>query len=206
MMESLVTYLYRIPVLLVAFTVHELAHAATAYYFGDDTAKRAGRMTLNPLVHIDVTGALLLIIAGFGWAKPVPVNPMNLANPKRDIVWVSAAGPISNIIMAIISGIILKILILLQIPVPFLYDMFYVSFVINLILAIFNMIPLYPLDGSKVLLGLLPYDKAIKYDKMAGYGPQILLIVFISGALLGTSLLDIIFIPWLALWQALFGF
>lgn len=205
-MESLVTYLYRIPVLLVAFTVHELAHAATAYYFGDDTAKRAGRMTLNPLVHIDVTGALLLIIAGFGWAKPVPVNPMNLANPKRDIVWVSAAGPISNIIMAIISGIILKILILLQIPVPFLYDMFYVSFVINLILAIFNMIPLYPLDGSKVLLGLLPYDKAIKYDKMAGYGPQILLIVFISGALLGTSLLDIIFIPWLALWQALFGF
>lgn len=176
-----------VPVILFSLTIHEYAHALVAYRLGDDTAKRQGRLSLNPLVHLDVLGTLLLFIVHFGWAKPVPVDPRNFRNPKKDMLMVAIAGPISNILTAIAAAVILKAVfenfaaippgsgadVAVRMLVWFMY--------IGIVLAVFNMIPVPPLDGSRVLYGLLPDSLAYRYARFETYGIFILFAFFLFG-------------------------
>jgi len=171
-----------VPVILFSLTIHEYAHAYIANKLGDDTAKRLGRLTLNPLKHLDPIGTILLLLVHFGWAKPVPVDPRNFKDPKKDMLYVAIAGPISNIITAIISGILLKFIIFNlastgafgAYTVPLIQFLVWMIF-IGVVLAVFNMLPIPPLDGSRVLYGLLPDHLANSIKKIETYG---ILIVF----------------------------
>ena len=192
---------YLIPGLVVALTFHEYAHALVAYKRGDDTAYRAGRLTLNPLVHLDPIGALLLLFVGFGWAKPVPVNPMNLANPKRDMVWVSLAGPISNMIQALILALIIRVIFIMNVNIGNFIITLRFAFSINLVLAVFNLIPLAPLDGHKIVSGLLPYNKSIQFEEATRRGPMILMGILILGSVTNINILGMIIEPWVHLWS-----
>lgn len=170
----------RLIVLVIAFTVHELAHALAADYLGDSTPRRMGRISLNPLVHLDPLGSILLLVSGFGWAKPVLVNPLNMrGNPRTAMALVAVAGPLSNILMAVLGAIPLRLgLVGVESGNPILPDLGYLLFEfvwINVILAFFNLIPLAPLDGSKVLAGLLPAEMAYQLRPLDQYGPLILL-------------------------------
>ncbi len=172
---------------LFAITCHEVSHGFVAWRFGDPTAKMEGRLTLNPLKHIDIIGTLMLFIVGIGWAKPVPVMIENLRNPKRDMVWVSAAGPVTNLTLALASAALLRILpdfsfgtleasTALQLLKPVEYMLAF-SIYINLLLAIFNMIPIPPLDGGRVLVGLLPYRQAMALGRIEPYGMIIIILL-----------------------------
>lgn len=182
------TLIARILTLLVAFTVHELAHAMTADYLGDPTARQMGRLTLNPLAHLDPIGTLLLLVAGFGWAKPVPVNPDYLrGNPRTSFALVALAGPVSNILLVGLVAIPYRLgLVELE---SFSRGGIFPSFgfllfnyvLINIVLAVFNMIPLPPLDGSKILMGLLPEELAYQMRPLETYGPLLLMLLFIAG-------------------------
>ncbi len=200
--------LVRLPVILVALSVHECAHAWMAYRCGDDTAKRMGRLTLNPLVHLDPFGTICLFFAPIGWAKPVPVNPLNFHYPRRDEIKVSVAGPASNFILAIASFLILKIVLsfhasdeavyMMSAVARIVIVMLYVSVVINFALMLFNMLPLFPLDGSHVVQNMLKYPYAEKFAEFSRKAPMILLgmilvdFYFIRSAL-GYSILGTIF-------------
>lgn len=172
------------PAILFALTIHEYSHAWTALKFGDPTAKNLGRLSLNPLVHLDFFGTLMMFLSGFrfGWAKPVPVNPMNLRNPRVADIWISAAGPLSNIGLAIIFGGIFQISVNLfeHIPEGILSFLFY-SVMINVSLAFFNMIPLFPLDGSHILRNLAPRKYLNDIEKFERFAPFILLIIIMTG-------------------------
>ncbi len=171
-----------VPVILFSLTIHEYAHAYIANKLGDDTAKRLGRLTLNPLKHLDPIGTILLLLVHFGWAKPVPVDPRNFKDPKKDMLYVAIAGPISNIITAIISGILLKFIVFNlastgafgAYTLPLIQFLVWMIF-IGVVLAVFNMLPIPPLDGSRVLYGLLPDHLANSIKKIETYG---ILIVF----------------------------
>ena len=188
------TIISRILTLLIAFTIHELSHAVTADRLGDDTARRLGRISLNPLVHLDPIGSLLLIFAGFGWAKPVPVNPYNLRNgPQMGMAVVAAAGPISNFLMALIGAIPFRLGLLPFraigplggfLPSP---SQFFLDFIeINLVLMLFNLIPIAPLDGSKILRGFAPRSWEPILATLEQWGPFLLLgLVFLGGGILG---------------------
>lgn len=191
-------FIILIPVILFSLTIHEYAHALVAYRLGDDTAKRQGRLSLNPLVHLDLLGTLLLFIVHFGWAKPVPVDPRNFRNPKKDMLLVALAGPVSNILTAIAAAVILKAVfenfgaippgsgvdVAVRMLVWFIY--------IGIVLAVFNMIPVPPLDGSRVLYGLLPDSLAYRYARFETYGIFILFAFFLFG---GKFLSYFIFVP-----------
>ena len=180
-------FIMAVPVLL-AVTVHEVAHGWVAYKFGDDTAKQAGRLTLNPLKHLDLVGTLVFVITQMiGWAKPVPVNPYNLKNPRRDMLWVSAAGPASNFLLAVLLSFCLKALAYFNAAVPyyFLAPLFLIlkaGVIINIGLAVFNLLPVPPLDGSGILTGLLPLKWAQKYEELRPYGFVILLVLIFTNA------------------------
>ena len=146
-------FVYSLPGLLVAIVFHELAHGLTAYALGDDTAKSEGRLTLNPLKHIDPIGFLAMLIFKFGWAKPVPINPLNFKKRKRDTLLVSLAGPISNFFLAILVVIILKSNIVRN---YLLTQMLVITLWYNIMLGIFKLLPFPPLDGSKIVASLLP--------------------------------------------------
>lgn len=166
-----------VPVILFSLTIHEYSHAYIANKLGDDTAKRLGRLTLNPLKHLDPIGTILLLLVHFGWAKPVPVDPRNFKDPKKDMLYVAIAGPISNIITAIISGILLKFIVFNlasagafgAYTVPLIQFLVWMIF-IGVVLAVFNMLPIPPLDGSRVLYGLLPDHLANSIKKIETYG------------------------------------
>lgn len=175
---------------MLAITVHEFSHGLSAYYLGDDTAKRAGRLTLNPLAHVDIMGLLFLIITRlFGWAKPVPVNYGKLyQKTKYGPAIVAVAGPLSNLILAILSSIALKYLytvplvqgsLAVKILLP-VAGMLRLSVSINVALFIFNLIPIPPLDGSRIVSNFLPYNQAVQYAKLERYGFFILLILFFT--------------------------
>lgn len=190
----------RILTLIIALTVHEFAHAFVADRFGDTTPRANGRLTLNPLKHLDVFGSLMLIVAGFGWAKPVPVNPYALRRHSASaMMWVSLAGPASNFILALLSGILLRFRIVpftastsfLPSPAEFLFT--FLS--INLILMIFNLIPLAPLDGEKVALFLLPPRWANGFESFQRYGPLILMALVFVAPLLGVNVIGWIMNP-----------
>lgn len=161
----------------VGFTVHEFAHAWTAFKLGDDTAARQGRLTLNPRSHIDPMGALMLLFAGFGWAKPVPIDPVRLG--RQGVLWVSLAGPASNLILASIAAVPLRILVgssfLPGAVHNFLLPLLFSFATINILLAVFNMVPISPLDGWKVLMGLLPPSMAFRLRPLEQYGFLILI-------------------------------
>ncbi|MCK4916835.1 MAG: site-2 protease family protein [Candidatus Omnitrophica bacterium] len=178
------TIIFFIIILFLSITIHEFAHGWIAYKLGDLTAKHSGRLTLNPLAHIDPFGTVVLPILTliisrglfpFGYAKPVPINPYNFKNPKKDIRWVGLAGPGINIIFAIILTLIIKL------NISFLQDALKLGVLINLILAIFNLIPIPPLDGSKILASLLPNKYSYPYLKMEKYGFLIIIFLIMSG-------------------------
>lgn len=181
----------RLPAILAALTFHEYAHGWVADKLGDPTARLSGRLTFNPLAHLDPIGTLALIFSPVGWAKPVPVNFSNLRNPRRDMIWVAAAGPGANLVLAAVSAWSLRLFEgaggisesawLLGLLTP-LYLMLYRSVVINVALAIFNLLPLLPLDGGRVTAGLLSPRQAASYGRLERYGFPILLILIFSGA------------------------
>jgi Zn-dependent protease len=186
----------RIITLLIAFTIHELSHAVTAVQLGDDTPRRMGRVTLNPLAHLDPIGSLLLIFAGFGWAKPVQINPYNLrTDPHAGMAIVAAAGPISNFVMALIAAIPFRLGLVSPFASPggsIIPSVPYVLFdfiQLNLILMLFNLIPIAPLDGSKVLAGFAPREWDPILNTLEQWGPFLLLaLVFLGQGLLGLLL------------------
>ena len=175
-----IIFLILFPGLLLAITIHEFAHAFVADKLGDPTPRAYGRLSLNPLKHIDLLGLLAVIIIKIGWGKPVPIDPSNFRNPKRDEALVSMAGPASNLILASILSIILK-----TIPVSTLPALLISSFIqLNVILAVFNLLPIFPLDGSKTFLNLLPIEKSILWmEDMQKYGYIIIILLSYTGLL-----------------------
>ena len=189
------------PPLLLALTLHEYAHGYVAYRLGDPTARDAGRLTLNPLSHLDPIGTIAFFFIKFGWAKPVPVNPYYFKNPRKDMLWVALAGPITNLLLAVASALLLRAMIgtatlipesamLAAILVP-LFNMLVASVWINLVLCIFNFLPIPPLDGGRILTGLLPENLARTYASFERYGFIVILILAFSGVL-GTVIFPVI--------------
>jgi Zn-dependent protease len=176
----------KLPALLAAVTVHELAHALVADRLGDPTARRLGRITLNPLPHLDPLGALAFLLAGFGWAKPVPVNAQNLRHPVRDMAWVAVAGPVSNFAAAFVALLALRLLGKVGSGFPFVAEplgivLFWV-YLFNLALGIFNLIPLPPLDGGHFLPYLFPRASWPFIHQLEQAGPFLLILLVLSGA------------------------
>jgi len=191
---------------LMAITCHEVSHGYVADRFGDRTARYMGRLTLNPLKHLDIVGTLMVFIVGIGWAKPVPVNFNNLRNPKRDMIWVAAAGPITNFILASLSALLMRGIVALVEGIPdassvqMFIDpivlMLAFSVYINLLLAIFNLIPVPPLDGGRVAVGILPYRQAIAYSKIEPYGMIIIIaLIFLPDFLHFPSIFQYVISP-----------
>ena len=189
------------PPLLLALTLHEYAHGYVAYRLGDPTARDAGRLTLNPLSHLDPIGTIAFFFIKFGWAKPVPVNPRYFKNPRKDMLWVALAGPVTNLLLAVVSALLLKAIIGTATVIPYsamleailvpLYNMLVASVWINLVLCIFNFLPIPPLDGGRILTGLLPEDLARAYASFERYGFIVILILAFSGVL-GTVIFPVI--------------
>jgi Zn-dependent protease len=198
----------RLIVLILALPVHELMHAWVAYRLGDRTAYDYGRVSLNPLDHLDPIGTFLILFVGFGWAKPVPVNPYQLryaSNARRGMALVSIAGPLSNLLLAAAAAFFWRLG--LRPPVGFIQGV-YIDFIsINIILALFNMIPLAPLDGSKVLMGIVPLEWTAPLASLERYGTMILmLVIFIPYVLPQFSPLDwFIWLPASWLFRFLLG-
>ncbi|HKO21100.1 MAG TPA: site-2 protease family protein [Candidatus Eisenbacteria bacterium] len=190
-----------LPPLLFALTFHEAAHGWMALRLGDPTAKLLGRLTLNPLVHLDPLGTLIFIIPPhIGWAKPVPVDVRYLKHPRRDMMWIALAGPVSNIILAFAFGMVLRGMNAVghDFSSPAeraLVNMVAWSVVLNLSLAAFNMIPIFPLDGSKVLTGLLSPTAAARFQQLEPIGPIILLGIILIGSFSGVSVIGRIISP-----------
>lgn len=166
--------------LILALTVHEFAHAYLADKLGDPTPKVYGRLSLNPIKHIDPLGLVALIFFKFGWGKPVPIDPYNFTHPKRDEILVSLAGPFSNFILAIISSLLLKFN-----HFPVFVTSVLIQFIgLNIFLGVFNLLPIWPLDGSKVLLNLLPLSTSLSWqDSLQSYGYLLIFILAYSGVL-----------------------
>jgi len=181
--------LYAIPVVL-AITLHEAAHGYVAKHYGDNTAYKLGRVTLNPLPHIDPVGTILMPLmlyfatSGaflFGYAKPVPVRFGNLRNPKRDMVWVALAGPGSNFFQALVWAALLYLFKGMGVAEPFLIEMAQGGVLVNVVMAVFNLFPLPPLDGGRILVGLLPYRQAMLVSRVEPYGFFIVMALVLAG-------------------------
>jgi Zn-dependent protease len=192
--------------LLIAITVHEFSHSLVAYLLGDQTSKRLGRLSLNPIRHMDPTGTVLLFLVGFGWGKPVPVNDRALRYGRQGMALVSGIGPVSNVITAVVFALPFRAGLLAW---PFrlfstslggwvegiLAQIFSVIILFNIILAVFNLLPIFPLDGSKVVQGLLPRDMARNFVRLERYGPVILMVIIGLDLIAGVGILRAIVGP-----------
>lgn len=192
----MITYLFENPFvflvgmvgLVVAITIHEFSHAWVADRLGDPTPRLMGRVTLNPLAHLDPLGTLAILLVSFGWGKPVQFDPFNLSNPRRDAALISIAGPVSNLLLAITLAILARFL-----PSP--YSLILPSLIyMNCMLAFFNLIPVHPLDGFKIVAGLLPAEQAETWESLERYGP-ILLIATLLPLTPSGSLVSLILTP-----------
>ncbi len=188
-----------IPVILFSLSFHEFSHGWVAFRFGDPTAHQHGRLTLNPLAHLDVFGTLALYFMGFGWAKPVPVDIGRLRNPKRNATLVALAGPGSNFLLALICGISFSILIKMaaggtQVPTIIL-KVLQVGLFINITLGVFNFLPIPPLDGSRILEGFIPYEHRHIVLKMEQVGPMVLIGLIAFGWITGFSIIWMVMGP-----------
>lgn len=170
-------FIFILITILVSLVLHEFAHAVTADSLGDKTARQAGRLTLNPLAHLELLGLIMIFFGPIGWARPVPVNPQNFRNPRVGMVLTALAGPASNFVLAILCLIALRGANLAV--VGFWNTLLYVGAVVNCNLCIFNLIPLPPMDGSRIVGNLLPPRQQIAYGKLEIYGPFILLLAFL---------------------------
>lgn len=180
--HSLTQLILGIPAILLALTFHEYAHGKVAYLLGDPTPKHQGRLTLNPLAHLDVLGTLLLIVAGFGWAKPVQVNPFYLQmNRRKGMMYIGLAGPAMNLVLAYLAAVALQLLSRHGPGWPLLLHFLDLLVIYNVVLAVFNLIPVPPLDGSRVLAGLLSRESANFIYQLEAYGPFLLLILIATG-------------------------
>ena len=182
--------------LVFSLSFHEFAHAWMAYRLGDSTAARMGRLTLNPMSHLDPIGSLALLLMGFGWAKPVPVDPRYLKNPRMDMVKVAAAGPISNIILAIIAAFVLRLLFDTDLLSNSVKTFFIIFMQINITLAVFNLLPVSPLDGSQILSPFLEkqFGPNIVW-KMQVYGPRVLFFIIIFSMVTDIHIFSFIITP-----------
>lgn len=244
--DAIVTLLLSLPVILISLTVHEVSHGFIAYKCGDPTARNLGRLTLNPLKHLDPMGALSMLLVGFGWAKPVPIIPRNFKKPRRDIALVSLAGPVSNLLLALVSALLYTVLLktfylfsalsgsvslstflnlvlggngakILLYSHSWLFQAYFSNLqivvltvfqlmtMLNIGLALFNLIPLPPLDGSKILASVLPQNLAVKYLRIEQYTGIIFLVIILIGNFGGplSNLSDYIFWPLNALRELL---
>lgn len=191
--------------LLVAITIHEFAHAWTADRLGDPTARNLGRVSLNPLLHLDPLGTLMILIAGFGWGKPVPVNPYRLrtTSPAQGMAIVALAGPASNVLLAIVMALPIRMgvvdagLFSLRGLIPTLGGLLTVGILLNVLLAVFNLLPIAPLDGFKIATGVLPPRYAMSFARLEPYGPMILLGVILVDRTFRTGLLSSIMSPFI---------
>jgi Zn-dependent protease len=174
--------------LILAVGLHEAAHCFMADYLGDPTPRSMGRLTLNPLVHLDLLGTLAILFAGFGWGKPAPFDPYNLKNPKKDTALIALAGPITNVVIAVLLGLVMRYL---SMPSA-VYQSLLTILVINLSLAFFNLIPVPPLDGSKIIGVLMSHESATKYQRINN---PLLLLALIFPVFGGASLASLIISP-----------
>ena len=204
--------LLAVPAILIALTFHEFAHGYVAYRFGDPTAKNHGRLTLNPLAHLDPLGTIMIFLIHFGWAKPVPVDPRYLGNPKRDMMWIAAAGPLMNVALALVSGILIRIFLASDLvyanpdgAIGILFQMLRYSLYINLALAFFNILPIPPLDGSRILAGLLPHKYAPTLYLIESRGPMVLFGIIMFGWITGFNVLGVVIGPFIDIFSSLFA-
>ena len=201
-MEVLIILL---PILIFSLCFHEFSHGYIAYKLGDHTAARNGRLTLNPLAHLDPIGSLMILFVGFGWAKPVPVNPVNFSNPRLDMMKVAFAGPASNLLLAFTGGLMMRlvnIVGLLQSEM-FIQTLYFFIF-INISLAVFNMIPVAPLDGSQIFGNMISKKNPELAWKLQMYGPKILMGIILIGMVTPFSVLGFLMMPFVKMFMYLF--
>ncbi|MDH3257199.1 MAG: site-2 protease family protein [Nitrospinota bacterium] len=192
------TVVYLVPIILISLTIHEYSHGMMAHLLGDDTAKNQGRLTFNPLKHLDPIGVVFFLVMHFGWAKPVPVDPRNLKDPHRDMLFIAAAGPASNLTLALVCGFLLSLMSpwgsmeQLAPMQQYMLGLMWWGIYCNVGLVVLNMLPVFPLDGSSVLKGLVPRRVAMKLDGLDKFGGMALLSVVLLDNFAGTRILGTI--------------
>ncbi len=202
-MSFIAQIIIQLPILLIALTVHEFSHGYVAYMLGDDTAKRAGRLTLNPISHIDPFGLIMLFIARIGWAKPVPINPYNFNNYKKDTALTAAAGPAANFILAILLSVVFNLIKKMNPDImyhassltQFWLSMLLYAILINLALGLFNLIPIPPMDGSKILGGFLSDEAYYRFTARERQGAQLLMIILAISFVFRLNIIGTIIMP-----------
>ena len=188
-----ILYLSRIIILILAISVHEFAHALAADWLGDPTPRSQGRLTLDPRKHLDAFGSIMFLIAGFGWGKPVYTDPRNFrGDPRTGMAVVAAAGPMSNLLLAYIGSLLYRVG-LVQTEISYYFLFLFVS--LNILLTLFNLLPIAPLDGYQVTVGLLPYEIATVIARYQGQGPIILMLLIVSPSIFNFNLLGLLLGP-----------
>ena len=201
-MEVLIILL---PILIFSLCFHEFSHGYIAYKLGDHTAARNGRLTLNPLAHLDPIGSLMILFVGFGWAKPVPVNPVNFSNPRLDMMKVAFAGPASNLLLAFTGGLMMRLVNIVGLLQSELFiQTLYFFILINISLAVFNMIPVAPLDGSQIFGNMISKNNPELAWKLQMYGPKILMGIILIGMVTPFSVLGFLMMPFVKMFMYLF--
>ena len=190
---------------MFALSFHEFAHAWMAEKCGDNTAARMGRLTLNPMAHLDMMGSLMILFVGFGWAKPVPVDGRNLRNPRTDMMKVAAAGPVSNLLLAMVAGMVLRFMNGTGLLTDSIFILLIYFTRINIALAVFNLIPVAPLDGSQIFSGYLMKTNPQLAWKIQSYGPQVLFGLILFGYFTGFSILWLVMEPFVRFFMLLFA-
>jgi Zn-dependent protease len=190
---------------MFALSFHEFAHAWMAEKCGDSTAARMGRLTLNPMAHLDMMGSLMILFVGFGWAKPVPVDGRNLRNPRTDMMKVAAAGPVSNLLLAMVAGMVFRFMNGTGLLTDSIFILLIYFTRINIALAVFNLIPVAPLDGSQIFSGYLMKTNPQLAWKIQSYGPQVLFGLILFGYFTGFSILWLVMEPFVSFFMLLFA-